>query len=463
MTAPNTPAIGNLITNDSDDDGDILMVVDAMVDIDGDGVLDTLPIGTATPITDAAGDPIGTMTLNSDGSFTFEPATAYDGPVPTTTYTISDGTDTATAELSFADVPNTPPVAVDDGAIITESNTPVSGNVLDNDSDPDGDEFMVTEFTVAGITATAGTPVIIPEVGTILIDANGDFTFIPDTTFSGPVPVTTYTISDGTDTATGELTFAPVPNAGVDVNQLLNESSAGPVQTPSVSSPSSRTTNSSGLTAPKIILDTVSNIADLGTLGSIDSASPILSAVNGFGDLQSIDEGVFESTSDRNADNVFSPNANEVEINMGDSSTAQGNVGASSSGSFGINTFIRDGQLFVSALSADATSNVEYSATLGDGRALPNWVSVDQTGTILIDPPAGVEAITLKIIQIDANGNATSRTIEVNTLNSQFQDVDQTQRTTASFTQGIGQTIACNQSGQLELNQIIQSSGSSNA
>ena len=96
--------------------------------------------------------------------------TNYNGPVPTATYTISDGNGgTDTADLSFANVTpvNDAPVAANDGPVAVTEDTPATGNVLGNDSDPDGDTLTVTEFTVAGVsgTFTAGSTATISGVG----------------------------------------------------------------------------------------------------------------------------------------------------------------------------------------------------------------------------------------------------------------------------------------------------------
>jgi uncharacterized repeat protein (TIGR01451 family) len=89
---------------------------------------------------------------------------------------------------------NDPPVAVDDSAT-TDADTPVTIDVLHNDSDPDGDTL-----TVASVTqGTHGS-----------VTNNGDdVTYTPDPGFSGADSFT-YTVSDGnggTDTATVTVTI----------------------------------------------------------------------------------------------------------------------------------------------------------------------------------------------------------------------------------------------------------------
>ncbi|MEG0139670.1 MAG: cadherin-like domain-containing protein, partial [Comamonas sp.] len=77
----------------------------------------------------------------------------------------------------------------------------VKGNVLDNDSDPEGDQLKVTEVTVEGKTypvagGSTGT-ITIPGKGTLVVGEKGDYTFTPELNWNGSVPDITYTVSDG--------------------------------------------------------------------------------------------------------------------------------------------------------------------------------------------------------------------------------------------------------------------------
>src|SRR5690606_34186879 len=107
---------------------------------------------------------------------------------------------------------NDAPVASNDGPVAVTEDTPVSGNVLTNDSDVEGDTLTVTQFTVDGDTTvyTAGQTATITGVGTLFIDADGSYTFTPAANYNGLVPTATYTISDGSLTDTAELSFANV-------------------------------------------------------------------------------------------------------------------------------------------------------------------------------------------------------------------------------------------------------------
>lgn len=68
--------------------------------------------------------------------------------------------------------PNLPPVALGDE--YTSGCKAVRGNVLDNDSDPDGDEIFTTK-----------RPVVAPRHGTLTLEPDGSFIYIGDPLFSG--------------------------------------------------------------------------------------------------------------------------------------------------------------------------------------------------------------------------------------------------------------------------------------
>ena len=216
-----------MLGNDSDPDGDTLAVT--QFDIPG--------VGVTTAGSTATIPGVGTLVIQTNGDFTFTPANGYNGPVPTATYTISDGNGgTDTADLTFANVTpvNDAPVAADDGPVSVTEDTPATGNVLGNDSDPDGDTLTVTQFDIPGVgTTTAGSTATIPGVGTLVIQTNGDFTFTPAANYNGPVPTATYTISDGNGgTDTADLSFAdvsPSNNAPVAVDDTAKTDENQPV------------------------------------------------------------------------------------------------------------------------------------------------------------------------------------------------------------------------------------------
>ncbi|MDO0978195.1 cadherin-like domain-containing protein, partial [Mycolicibacterium frederiksbergense] len=154
---------GNVLSNDSDVDGDTL---------------------TATLVD---GPTNGTLTLNPDGSFTYTPDADFNGA---DSFTYTAGDDTATSSIATVSITvnavNDIPAAVGD-TVSTDEDTPLTGNVLSNDSDVDGNTLTAT--LVDG-----------PTNGTLTLNADGTFTYTPTTNYNGTDNFT-YTAGDGTTTS----------------------------------------------------------------------------------------------------------------------------------------------------------------------------------------------------------------------------------------------------------------------
>ncbi len=207
-TPEDTPVDGNVLTNDTDLDGNPLSVTAFHIGTN------TYTAGTTATIPG-----VGTLVINTDGTFTFTPAPNFNGNVPVATYDITDGHGgVASSTLTITVTPvNDAPVANPDFAT-TPEDTAVSGNVLDNDTDVDHDVLSVTAFHIGTNTYNAGTTATIPGVGTLVINTDGTFTFTPAPNFNGNVPVATYDITDGhggVASSTLTITVTPVNDAPV--------------------------------------------------------------------------------------------------------------------------------------------------------------------------------------------------------------------------------------------------------
>ncbi|MBZ8181756.1 beta strand repeat-containing protein [Oscillatoria salina] len=152
----------------------------------------------------------GTVEVNDNGTtadFTddfivYTPDAGFDG-VEDFTYTITSGddSDTATVEITVGAILSTLD-AVDDEAI-TDTNTPVTIPILDNDNLGDG---LSQQLTIDDTTLLNGT-VEINDNGTTA-DFSDDFVvYTPDPDFEG-VEDFNYTITDGTNTDTAEVTVS---------------------------------------------------------------------------------------------------------------------------------------------------------------------------------------------------------------------------------------------------------------
>ena len=228
----NSNISGTVIANDYDADNNTLTLTGATVDSDGDGNSNNaLTLGASTSVYGKNSDNVtviaGSLTLNSDGTFTFVPTTGFTGTV-NYNYTISDGnggTDTAVVTLYVTGGNST--FAADD-AYFAKAGTTISGNLKLNDYDPQGDTQTVT---VQSAVATLH--------GTVTVNADGTFIYTPATGYTGTDQFVYQICDNGTpaacDRATVYLNIVSVnipPVAINDVNTtFINKPVTGQVLT----------------------------------------------------------------------------------------------------------------------------------------------------------------------------------------------------------------------------------------
>jgi VCBS repeat-containing protein len=197
-TAGKTEVTSILLANDSDPDGDAI-VVSAVQAVSAQGA--AVSIGPDGKVSYDAGSIFADLDNGETATDSF-------------TYTITDGngqSSTATATVTITGVSqNEAPVAVGDQLNIREDTgaTDVTFVLLANDSDPDGDSFMVT--SVQAISAKGAT-VTVDENGQVTYDAGKIFIDLED----GQTQTDhfTYTITDSnglTSTATANVTIKGV-------------------------------------------------------------------------------------------------------------------------------------------------------------------------------------------------------------------------------------------------------------
>jgi hypothetical protein len=198
-TVVGTPVFVDVLANDSDPENDPL-------------VIDSFTDGTN-----------GTVSLGTNGQLQYTPNAGFTG-ADSFTYTVTDGnggmdTATVTVQVDPGTPPNTDPDAVNDTAS-TVAGTPVTVNVLANDSDPENDPLVIDSFTDGAN-------------GTVSLGTNGQLTYTPNAGFTG-VDSFTYTITDGNggmDTATVSVTVGNnQQNSNPDaVNDVANTTIGNPV------------------------------------------------------------------------------------------------------------------------------------------------------------------------------------------------------------------------------------------
>ena len=184
-----------------------------------DTTLNIAAPGVLANDSDVDGDPLsavlvsdvshGVLALNSDGSFTYIPSADFNG-VDTFVYRATDGLLSSNATVTITVIPtNDAPVALNDAYTINEDTTlTVSApGVLANDSDVDGD--MLGAVLVSN-----------PAHGSLTLNANGSFQYVPDANFNGTDSFT-YRASDGSlvsSTATVTITINPTNDSPVALN-----------------------------------------------------------------------------------------------------------------------------------------------------------------------------------------------------------------------------------------------------
>ncbi|MCH1924277.1 retention module-containing protein, partial [Shewanella sp. C32] len=246
-------AAQGVLSNDTDVDGDALSVT---------GILSGTT-GTATAVVDGAATVItndyGTLTINSDGSYSFAATGAASQALATGvtaqtvfTYTATDGTEslTSTLTITITGTNDAPVLSPDVGAVDEDATLTVTAaqGVLSNDTDVDGDALSVTGI-LSGTTGTAtavvdgAATVITNNYGTLTINSDGSYSFAATGAASQALAagvtaqtVFTYTATDGTESLTSTLTItitgtndAPVlqPDVGaVDEDATLTVAAA---------------------------------------------------------------------------------------------------------------------------------------------------------------------------------------------------------------------------------------------
>ena len=192
VTYVNMALTGNVLTNDIDPEKNTLTV-------------NTTPLSMPTN---------GTLVLNADGTYVYTPVAGFVG-TDSFQYTVCDNgspSQCTTATVSIEVLNNTtggsvnlPPTANDD-SYLTYKNTNVSGNLKSNDADPNTGQTLTYNTT----------PITNPANGTVTINADGTFTYVPTTGYLGPDAFKYAVCDNGSpskcDTATAFVIISTVPN-----------------------------------------------------------------------------------------------------------------------------------------------------------------------------------------------------------------------------------------------------------
>jgi hypothetical protein len=394
-----------------------------------DGITQILSVGTPAH---------GTALRNGfTGTITYTPSANYYGP-DSFTYTIQDLgnlTGTATVYVTVTSV-NDLPVAISDAASTAED-TPVTINVLANDSDPEGDAL-----SVAG--ATQGLH------GSTQVNADNTITYTPALNYYNSDSFT-YTLRDangGTRTGTVNVTISPVndPPVAVDDTAVTAEDTAKTISVrTNDSDPELDSLTVTGVTQPAhgtATFTTVSvtytpaanyNGADAFTYTISDGKGGTASAtvsitVTPVNDAPAAGGDTATTAEDTAA--AFDVLANDTDPD-GDSLA----VTAVTQPAHGSATFTASGVTYTPAINYNGADSFTYTVSDGNGGSATGTVSV--TVTLVNDAPsAGADAAT--------TNEDTAKTIPVLTNDS---DPDGDSLTVTAVTQPAHGSTAFTSSG----------------
>ncbi|MCG9561030.1 Ig-like domain-containing protein [Vibrio chagasii] len=200
----NDVAMGDTISLSTDEDTPVSGTLSAF---DGDN--DTLSFAMSQPPAN------GTVTVNSDGSWTYTPNNDFNGD-DSFSVVVSDGqggTDTITVNVGVNPVNDTPLITDANGnplgdniAVTTDEDTPVNGSL--SASDTDGDSLNFSKGTE-------------PSNGTVVVDEDGNWTYTPNENYNGSDSFTVVVTdgNGGTDIITVNVGVLPIDDTASFFNQ----------------------------------------------------------------------------------------------------------------------------------------------------------------------------------------------------------------------------------------------------
>jgi len=329
----------------------------------------------------------GTVVVNTNGTFTYTPSANYHG-ADSFTYTITDAdgdTSTATVTLNIASV-NDVPLAADD-TFTTNEDTPLTGTLTGND-------------TASGDGGNIWTKATNPAHGTVVVNADGTFTYTPSANYHGADSFT-YTITDAdgdTSTATVTLTVTIAPAPPVPPSPPVPPAPPVVPEPPVVPAPPVAPPlqpSAPGNTETQVITSASPSLPT--QFVSVSDSQQWLDLRNRldddvlFGQMEGVKNGLViiggeDSTVGRNGLYlVITPSSQESLVNE-------------------VASFNLPQGMF---RHSDPSAKVKVEAKLADGRPLPDWLNFDpDSGRFTGKPPVGSGGyIDIKVTARDQNGN----------------------------------------------------------
>ncbi len=415
-------------------------------DKDGDAIVVTQVNGSGANVGNSVAGTYGHLTLNSNGSYSYiadnavNIAAAATGshPVDTFTYTVSDGLGGVTSSTVSFTVDRLPTVVADNPATqAVESGGTVSGSVLTNDSDRDGDSLTVSQVNGAGGNvgnSIAGT------YGHITINSNGSYSYSADNTVAIDAAATgshltdtfTYQASDGhggTATNTITITLDRPPTVVADSgNAVESASGTGNVLT----NDSDRDGDSLTVSAVNGVGGNVGNSV-AGTYGHINIASDggytynadITAAIDAAATGSHLTDSFTYTANDAHGGTTTQtititldrpPTVSTHNANVAESGTATGTAGTAGTGALGADSD-RDGD----SIFATKLNGTTINDTLSNFAGTYGHITIGEDGSYnyVADNTAAIDAAatgshpvdTFTLTVADGHGGTTDETL----------------------------------------------------
>jgi VCBS repeat-containing protein len=224
---------GNVLANDTDADGDALVVAS----VNGD----TANVGAVIALASGA-----LLSVSADGSLSYDPNGAFEAlgvgesHVDTFTYEVRDPSGeaaSATAQVTVAGV-NDGPSAVYDQVTANENDAAPAYNLLANDSDSDANDTL-TVVSVNGGAGNVGTAITLASGALLTVGADGTVDFDPNGGYEAlganesVIESLTYEIADSQgalSSATLDIVVAGINDAPVARNDVVANTLNSPIK-----------------------------------------------------------------------------------------------------------------------------------------------------------------------------------------------------------------------------------------
>ncbi|MBU2582411.1 MAG: VCBS domain-containing protein, partial [Alphaproteobacteria bacterium] len=378
-------------------------------------------VSTGTPLTPAEA-----------AGLIFRPVAEFNGTVTISfTVTDDDGATSAPANEVITVVPVNDAPTAENARNATREGVAVSGNLTAEDAD--GDPLRYSLLTA-------------PNNGSVSVAPDGGYRYVPANGFSGrdTFRVLVDDGNGGTVSMLVTIDVEPAPEMPADPTGTIFEQllSAAPVSDGRAEYQSL----ADGIEGQNgIILDTVAELGDLGSIVDLSENGIVLDTVNGIENLGGIDADGFGTVeifdTDRlgnlakNASLSFGQAAGFWDVRSLTGFSLRADVSgvsaigdAERNGQIIVDTLIRDRVIYIelsNSIAPEAHGPVtEYSVKQANGRPMPFWVKQAETGLLLAQPPLDERELEAEIVALLADGSTVTHRIVIQLATGEVKNLE---------------------------------------